>query len=94
MSWQAFKRFFGFGKPDPVEEPDTIDESVVRGKFLVINAGFESDGKMRIEAEYDAEFVQSLRARGYAGVDDEQVVMKYVADVYRTISASAELNYD
>lgn len=65
------------------------------GKFVLIRAGFEDDGRLRLEVEYDEVFVESLRARGYVGTDDHQLVMKYVSDVYRTIAANADtVNYD
>lgn len=83
-----------FGKR---EEPqsEVSAEPEVPGKFLVIQAGFEDDGKIRLEVEYDDVFVKSLRARGYVGVDDHSIVMRYVGDVYRTIVANNEIEgYD
>lgn len=94
MKW--FNPFTWFAKSTvPVPDPDPASVETVPGKFMVINAGFEDDGRLRLEVEYDDEFVQSLRARGYFGTDDHQLVMKYVGDVYRTITSNTDsVNYD
>lgn len=70
--------------PPPQEEPE------LPGKLLVVSAGFEDDGRIRLEVEYDPEFVDGLRKRGYIGTNDHDVVMRYVGDVYRTIINSTD----
>lgn len=95
MKW--LNPFNWFTNPTPPEPEEVIVDDATRldGKFMLIQAGFEDDGRLRLEVEYDDAFVQSLRTRGYIGTDDHQLVMKYVGDVYRTISSNADtLNYD
>ena len=89
MKWYNPRSWFNQPEPEkPVEQAPT--EERIPGKFLVIQAGFEDDGQLRVEVEYDDTFVVSLRERGYVGVDDHQLVMQYVSDVYRTIATNAD----
>lgn len=76
-------------------ENDLDQPERLEGQFMVIQAGFEDDGRLRLEVEYDDVFVAALRKRGYVGVDDHQLVMQYVGDVYRTITTNADVKtYD
>lgn len=93
MTW--YNPLTWFKKPDPTPAVSEPEDDRLDGRFMVIQAGFEDDGRLRLEVEYDDKFVQSLRARGYIGTDDHQLVMKYVGDVYRTITDNTSaLNYD
>lgn len=73
--------------PEVEPEPETIP-----GKLVIISAGFEDDGRLRVEVDYDAEFVDNLRKRGYSGSSDHYVVMQYVGTVYRTMLANREFD--
>lgn len=85
-----------FQRKKPAEEqltPDS-DPSYIPGKFMLVKSGFEDDGRIRVEVEYDDEFVLSLRKRGYIGTDAEQIVMQYIGDVHRTIVEDVIKTYE
>lgn len=87
--------FFRREKPTDEEQlvPDS-DPNYIPGKFMLVKSGFEDDGRIRVEVEYDDEFVLSLRKRGYIGTDAEQIVMQYIGDVHRTIVEDVIKNYE
>lgn len=99
LKW--FMKFFGTtagerGELEAKEEPKQPD--LLEGKLVIIKAGFEesTDGeaRIRVEVDYDDVFVKSLRARGYVGTDDHNIVMRYVADVHRSILQNNNLGFD
>lgn len=90
------KSFFS-KETEPVKEQLPTPESL-DGKLVIIKAGFEEskDGepRIRVEVDYDDTFVKSLRSRGYIGTDDHNIVMKYVADVHRSILQNNNIGFD
>lgn len=90
--WEWFKSLFKAKQPDVVDEGPEVIEGPL-GKLVIVKAGFEEDGQIRIEVDYDDQFVRSLRERGYVG-DDHSVVMKYISDVYRTILDNNNIKFD
>lgn len=95
LTW--FKKLFGIAveKPIPEETPKT---DKLDGKLVIIKAGFEDSGdgepRIRVEVDYDDIFVKSLRSRGYIGTDDHNIVMRYVADVHRSILQNNNIGFD
>lgn len=95
LKW--FMKFFGTTEAEPVKEQPKTDQ--LEGKLVIIKAGFDEENpdgeaRIRVEVDYDDVFVKSLRARGYVGTDDHNVVMKYVADVHRSILQNNNLGFD
>lgn len=88
MEW--FKRLFS-SKPKEVKQEQS---EVIPGKLVLIKAGFQDDGQLRVEVDYDAEFVAGLRQRGYTGVNEHDLVMRYVAEVHRAILQNNNIGYD
>lgn len=90
------KSFFS-KETEPVKAQLPAPESL-DGKLVIIKAGFEEskDGepRIRVEVDYDDAFVKSLRSRGYIGTDDHNIVMKYVADVHRSILQNNNIGFD
>ena len=93
-----FMKFFGTTAEERAakEEPKTDQ---LEGKLVIIKAGFDEENpdgesRIRVEVDYDEIFVKSLRARGYVGTDDHNIVMKYVADVHRSILQNNNLGFD
>lgn len=46
----------------------------------------EPDGKIRVELDWDDEFIEHLRSNGYTGPDDNAIIQKYLLELTRTIS--------
>lgn len=91
------KGFFSTAEKTPQQEPTPTPEQL-EGKLVIIKAGFEDskdgEARIRVEVDYDDVFVKSLRSRGYVGTDDHNVVMKYVADVHRSILQNNNIGFD
>lgn len=95
-----FMKFFGTTAEERAitEKPAKAVEDQLEGKLVIIKAGFDDSGdgeaRIRVEVDYDDVFVKSLRARGYTGTDDHNIVMRYVADVHRSILQNNNLGFD
>lgn len=90
--------FFGTTATKEVPKLEEPKEDPLAGKLVIIKAGFEDVGdgeaRIRVEVDYDDVFVKSLRSRGYTGTDDHNIVMRYVADVHRSILQNNNLGFD
>lgn len=81
-------RIWPFGKKSETSvelTPEaTVEESTGR---LTINAITydESEERIRVDMDWDDEFVVYLKRHGFTGSTDEVIVHKYVATLYRNV---------
>lgn len=54
---------------------------------FVITCTMEDDVGYKVEAEWDEEFIQSLRRRGYKDGSDDAIVGHWMKDMYLTQSS-------
>lgn len=55
-------------------------------KFVIKSIGHDPEKGIRIETDWNEAFVRYLRAQGYTGTSDEQVIQRYIAMVAKQIA--------
>lgn len=76
----------------PKEVPEAPQEERVQGKLQITHFEAEGDNQVKIEVEYDEQFVSSLRSKGFTGTD-EQVVSSYISTIYKSVEMQGNM-YD
>ena len=82
------KSLFGYSKQE--EQPK--QEERLPGKLQITHFEVEGDNQVKIEVEYDEQFVNALRGKGFAGTD-EQVVSTYIRSIYKSVEMQGNM-YD
>lgn len=59
---------------------------------FIITCTIEDNTGYKVEADWDPEFIESLRSRGYASGTDEMVVSHWMRDMYLTHSSKLAEN--
>lgn len=91
--FQAIKGWFVEPTPERVEPviiPEEIIEEVPEGTGnLTIKAITHDDqtGKVTVDMDWDAEFVEYLKRNGFTGASEESIVHKYVATLFQNMQA-------
>lgn len=86
-----FKKLFGNAsveRVEPVIVPEVQDELVteVSGNLTIKAMAYDDDtGQIRIDMDWDQEFVDYLKRNGFTGVSEEAIVQKYVATLYQNM---------
>lgn len=47
--------------------------------FIEVKGQVVNGGRIRLEADWDEEFIQHLRKNGFSGSSDDQIIQKYLA---------------
>lgn len=73
----------------PEQEVDEVEEVIEGTGNLTIKAMSYDDetGKIKIDMDWDDEFVNYLKRNGFNGATDESIVHKYVATLYQNMLA-------
>lgn len=79
-----------FGSTKPEEQPK--QEERLPGKLQITHFEVEGDNQVKIEVEYDEQFVNALRGKGFTGTD-EQVVSTYIGSIYKSVEMQGNM-YD
>ena len=93
--FQAIKSWFvepTAERVEPVivpEQEDEVEEILEGTGNLTIKAMSYDDetGKIKIDMDWDDEFVNYLKRNGFNGATDESIVHKYVATLYQNMLA-------
>lgn len=75
------KKLFSAKSP---ELPSPAEDQVLPGKLQITHFEAGADDQVRIEVEYNDEFVGALRGKGFTGTD-EQVVSAYISQIYKSV---------
>lgn len=84
-------KFWPFSKkPEPTPVSQSVPEEVIPADtsgHLSINAITydEKAERIRVDMDWDEEFVSYLKRHGFTGATDEAIVQKYVATLYRNV---------
>lgn len=88
MNW--FKKWFS---NQPTEAP-TSEAPIRKTKepYVDVKGTVMKDGQIRLEVDYNPEFVDALRRAGFTGADDDQIVHKYIAVMHANLMAEQRGN--
>lgn len=83
--WSLFKK-----EPAPVERPEVeieVDDQPEETGRLTINAVTydEENERIKVDMDWDDEFVNYLKRHGFTGTTDEVIVQRYVSTLYRNM---------
>lgn len=94
--FKKLKELFGSAPAERVEPvivpevPEVVEEVVEEGTGnLTIRAiSYDDDtGQIKIDMDWDEEFVNYLKRNGFTGATEESIVHKYVATLYQGMLA-------
>lgn len=72
--------------PEMVEEVEEVIEGT--GNLTIKAMSYDDEtGKIKIDMDWDDEFVSYLKRNGFNGATDESIVHKYVATLYQNMLA-------
>ena len=74
-----------FKKFHPVPEEPKSETVVESGGFIHIEGAPMSNGRIELTMDWDDEFIKYLRANGFNGTTDENVVQQYIAVMHRQL---------
>lgn len=70
-----------------IEDKRIADEKLKEEPFLNLKGLVQqSDGKVKIELDWDDDFIQKLKQSGYTGADDNAIIQKYLLELTSLIS--------
>lgn len=76
---------------EPVITPEVIEEEIEEspegtGNLTIKAMSYDDEtGKIKIDMDWDDEFVNYLKRNGFNGATDESIVHKYVATLYQNM---------
>lgn len=87
VSSQAVERVEPVIVPEEPEVQETVNEEGT-GNLTIRAISYDDDtGQIKIDMDWDEEFVNYLKRNGFTGATEESVVHKYVATLYQGMLA-------
>jgi hypothetical protein len=59
---------------------------ISNGYVELLSFKTDTDGQIKMELDWDGQFIDELKSVGYTGVDDDAIIQKYVANIARQVS--------
>jgi len=50
----------------------------------------QSDGRIRLELDWDDAFIRHLKTNGYTGVDDNAIIQRYIAELTAMVTSEMQ----